>query len=294
MGTVTTLTGHTPQTGDSYARIGAPAGASIAADVAAVKSDTGTLVSRITATLFSGITSLGNWLRAIARKGNVNATAESEINADVGDGAGTYSGATDATEAIRDRGDAAWGGGGGGGTDWTSDELNQIRFALGVDGTKVAATGGQLQDMKAKTDLITAAGITVSNGTHITPSGDGYKLTLTQGEAYLDALNNAVEQTFIDARLPSDVDSNGTIFTLRLRNNVRGGEKFAYAGTVESWDSGTSTLTLRWDVPQSDTVNFTRGADAMRFEIDAAIAGVATDVLTLIVDSPVDVNPHIA
>lgn len=38
--TVTTLTGHTPQTGDAYARIGAPVGASISADVAAVKSDT--------------------------------------------------------------------------------------------------------------------------------------------------------------------------------------------------------------------------------------------------------------
>ena len=38
--TVTTLTGHTPQTGDAYARLGAPAGASVSADVAAVKVDT--------------------------------------------------------------------------------------------------------------------------------------------------------------------------------------------------------------------------------------------------------------
>lgn len=38
--TVTTYTGNTPQTGDSYARIGAPAGASVSADVAAVKVDT--------------------------------------------------------------------------------------------------------------------------------------------------------------------------------------------------------------------------------------------------------------
>ncbi len=38
--TVTTLTGHTPQTGDNYARLGAPAGASVSADVAAVKVDT--------------------------------------------------------------------------------------------------------------------------------------------------------------------------------------------------------------------------------------------------------------
>jgi hypothetical protein len=37
--TLTTYTGNTPQTGDAYARIGAPAGASVSADVAAVKSD---------------------------------------------------------------------------------------------------------------------------------------------------------------------------------------------------------------------------------------------------------------
>lgn len=37
--TVSTLTGHTAQTGDTYARLGAPAGASVSADVAAVKVD---------------------------------------------------------------------------------------------------------------------------------------------------------------------------------------------------------------------------------------------------------------
>ena len=41
--TVTTYTGNTPQTGDSYARLGAPAGVSHAADVAAVKADSGGL-----------------------------------------------------------------------------------------------------------------------------------------------------------------------------------------------------------------------------------------------------------
>lgn len=40
VGTLTTYTGNTPQTGDAYARLGAPAGASHAADVAAVKVDT--------------------------------------------------------------------------------------------------------------------------------------------------------------------------------------------------------------------------------------------------------------
>jgi hypothetical protein len=40
VGTLTTYTGNTPQTGDAYARLGAPAGASIAADIASVKTDT--------------------------------------------------------------------------------------------------------------------------------------------------------------------------------------------------------------------------------------------------------------
>jgi hypothetical protein len=38
--TVTTLTGHTAQTGDAFARLGAPAGASVSADVAAIKAQT--------------------------------------------------------------------------------------------------------------------------------------------------------------------------------------------------------------------------------------------------------------
>jgi hypothetical protein len=37
-------------TGDAYARLGAPAGASVSADVAAVKADTGTLTTRLTST----------------------------------------------------------------------------------------------------------------------------------------------------------------------------------------------------------------------------------------------------
>lgn len=42
--TVTTLTGHTAQTGDAFARLGAPAGASVSADVAAVKAETASIL----------------------------------------------------------------------------------------------------------------------------------------------------------------------------------------------------------------------------------------------------------
>jgi hypothetical protein len=42
--TVTALTGHTAQTGDNFARLGVPAGASVSADIAAVKVDTAAIL----------------------------------------------------------------------------------------------------------------------------------------------------------------------------------------------------------------------------------------------------------
>lgn len=47
VGTLTTYTGNTVQTGDSYVRLGAPSGASVSADIAAVKSDTGTILADV-------------------------------------------------------------------------------------------------------------------------------------------------------------------------------------------------------------------------------------------------------
>lgn len=44
--TVTTYTGNTPQTGDNYARLGAPAGASVSADIAAAKTDTAAIKTK--------------------------------------------------------------------------------------------------------------------------------------------------------------------------------------------------------------------------------------------------------
>ena len=88
-------------TGDAYARLGAPAGASVSADIAAVKTDTGNLVSRITSTLFSGITQLSHWLGMLAGKQAANPTALTEIKA-TGAGSGTYDPTTDSQEALRD------------------------------------------------------------------------------------------------------------------------------------------------------------------------------------------------
>lgn len=66
-----------------------------------------TLLSRITSTLFTGITSLAQWLGLMAGKQTANSTALAEIKA-TGAGSGTYDETTDSLEAIRNRGDAAW------------------------------------------------------------------------------------------------------------------------------------------------------------------------------------------
>jgi len=47
-------------TGDAFARLGAPAGASVSADIAAVKSDTGTLVTGVNVTKWSGTAVAGS------------------------------------------------------------------------------------------------------------------------------------------------------------------------------------------------------------------------------------------
>ena len=96
IGTVAVLTGHTPQTGDSYTRLGAPAGASVSADIASIKADTAGLGTTLT-----GITSLAEWLGAMSGKQVPDATALSEIR-DTGAGSGTYDATTDSPEAIRD------------------------------------------------------------------------------------------------------------------------------------------------------------------------------------------------
>lgn len=55
------------------------------------------------------------------------------------------------TSAALIEGDA---GGGGGGSTWTEAEKAQIRDALGIDGDRVAAMEGQLQNIKTETDKL--------------------------------------------------------------------------------------------------------------------------------------------
>jgi hypothetical protein len=123
----------------------------------------------------SGITSLANWIRAGFRKLTPDATALSEINS----GGGSYDATTDALQAIRDRGDAAWttGGGGGGG----SDPLENP-----VPGSYAAGTAGYV--------LGTLQGMEVNIVSPVAEDGD---VTIVRGDDYLAADGRALD--FVNA-----------------------------------------------------------------------------------------------
>lgn len=93
------LSGHTPQTGDNFARLGAPAGASVSADVAAVKSDTAgiktktdqmvyTVANRLDATINSAVT------LAAGRYSNVTIGGVERVESNVTIANADYSGVT--------------------------------------------------------------------------------------------------------------------------------------------------------------------------------------------------------
>jgi hypothetical protein len=58
--TLTTYTSNTPQTGDSFARLGAPAGASVSADIAEIEGETDSLLTGVNIAQVNGHAVIGN------------------------------------------------------------------------------------------------------------------------------------------------------------------------------------------------------------------------------------------
>lgn len=116
--------------------------------LSSLQSDVTTLLGRITSTLFSGITSLAQWLGAMAGKQTGNSTARTEIRA-TGAGSGTYDETTDSQEALRDRGDAAWTTA----TGFSTLDASGVRSAVGLASANLDT---QLGDLPTNAELATA------------------------------------------------------------------------------------------------------------------------------------------
>jgi len=156
--TLTTYTGNTVQTGDTYALANGASGfVAIKGVVDTVSTNVSTALSRLGSITGSGINTVLGFFKAVLSK---TATTPSDIG-------GTFDPATDSTEAIRDRGDAAWTTGG-------ASSSVQILGSVTKSGSTyyvsfVVVVGGQIVSSGSLSSLVTA--FYDEDGTDLTYSG---------------------------------------------------------------------------------------------------------------------------
>jgi len=145
-------------------------GLATSAALATVDSNVDTLVARITSTLFSGITSMGSWLGALAGK-STDASTLAEIQSTTA--GATFSNSTDSLEAIRDRGDAAWAPGEAGSGDASQSTLlavqDQVEAIAGTLGGTAISVTSRIADGGSMV-IYTGDDLKVRSGTQVTVS----------------------------------------------------------------------------------------------------------------------------
>lgn len=207
-------------------RLGTPAGADIATDIAAVKTDTGNLVSRITSTLFSGITKLSGWLRLLARSDAAattdEATSLSEINANGGSGAGSYTPSTDSLEAPVN---VALG----------PDDIQDI-----VDGVVAAVAFPTAEEIAAE---LAGNNVVASFPALI----EGEETTIVQGSDYYDADGKAATITINKTGIESAVADD---WEFKFWGQ---GDSTSQVVTGSPSSSAANTITVKFDLPAAKT-----------------------------------------
>ena len=207
-GSVGSVVGHTPQTGDNYARLGAPAGASVSADIAAVKSDSAAILVDTGTTLDAALAVVDSNVDAILadtadmqpKLGTPAADIAADIAAVKADSAAiltdtgttipgqldnmsgaTFNTATDSLEAIRDRGDAAWTTGAGG----SAPTVAEIRAEIDSNSTQLAAIVADTNELQ--TDLANGGRLDLILD-ELTAQGDTNEAAIAVVDANVDAI----------------------------------------------------------------------------------------------------------
>lgn len=152
--TVTTYTGNTPQTGDAFARLGAPAGASVSADIAGVKTQTAAIEVN-TADIQSRIPS------ALGANGNIKA----DLRDSVGVALATATNGHVPSDIRRISGSSA----------------AVTNFQAMYDGTGYA--GGTIKMSINETNLALEATLTSIKGATFDPSTDSLESIRNRGDA---------------------------------------------------------------------------------------------------------------
>ena len=145
-------------------------GLATSAALATVDSNVDTLLTRITSTLFDGITSMASWLGALAGK-STDASTLAEIQSTTA--GATFANSTDSLEAIRDRGDAAWAPGEAGSGDASQSTLlavqDQVEAIAGTLGGTAISVTSRIADGGSMV-IYTGDDLKVRSGTQVTVS----------------------------------------------------------------------------------------------------------------------------
>ncbi len=217
---------------------------------ASILTNTATLLTRIPAALFSGITSVAQWLGLMAGKQVGNTTARNEMRA-TGAGSGTYDETTDSEEAIVDRGNAAWTTGAGGdateakqdtiivhltdvkGTAFVKDTDSLIDLAhTGADGDTLKSLSDQIDSIVggAGTGARTVT-VTVDDGATVLENAT---VRFTEGVNTFTGLTNAsgvIVFSLDDATYAVSITKDGYSFTPTTKI-VNGTEADTYSMSV--------------------------------------------------------------
>jgi len=231
-----------------------------------------TLLTRITSTIFAGITSMAEWLGIIAGKQVGNATARTEIRA-TGAGSGTFDETTDSQEAIRDRGDAAYLTATGFSTHSAADvrvemdsNSNQLASIVSDTGTNLPGQITALNNLsQAEAQTAATAALTdydPPTRTEATADKDEVLAAATAIEAKVDTVDTvvdgikaktdnfpeAIQRNTAFANFPfTMVDSSGdplTGLTVTATRRVDGGAFAACANSVTEVGNGWYTIDL--------------------------------------------------
>lgn len=199
-----------------------------------------TILNRLGAWTGSGVNTVLGAFKALLSK---TASTPSDIG-------GTFAAADDSTEAIRDRGDAAWGGGGGGGGDATLANQTTI---LANQATLLAATDtveAGIATLISATDTV-EAGIATVQSNQTTILGRLGAWAGSGANTILGALKALASK---DAPTPSDIGGTyapaaHSLEAIRARGDAAwggggGGSAAVLLTCVPSYNSGTLTLVL--------------------------------------------------
>lgn len=159
-------------------------------------------------------------------------------------------------------------GGGGGSGDWTTGEREQIRQALGLTGTKAATAGGNLDGVKAKTDVLTFVGSDVQatlDGEAVTvgTNNDKSGYALSGSKQTLDALNDISAGDILTTALSESYAADGAAPT--LSQAVLAIQQFLQERSVNG-----ATVTVRQLDGTNTAMTFTMDSDSAPTSISRA------------------------